>query len=33
MAEWIESHGQTAAESTIRGRARRLWDRIVDLDA
>jgi len=28
MLQWIEDHGQTAATSTVRGRARRLWDLI-----
>lgn len=28
MFDWIEKHGQRAAESTVRERARRLWNRI-----
>ena len=28
MAEWIEANGHSAADSTIRARARRLWDRL-----
>lgn len=32
MADWIEANGHYAADSTIRGRARRLWDRIAALD-
>lgn len=31
MAEWIESNGFTAAASTVRARARRLWDRLCKL--
>lgn len=33
MAEWIEGRGRSAAPSTIRARARRLWDRLAKLDA
>ena len=33
MADWIELNGHSAGESTIRGRARRLWDRISGLTA
>lgn len=33
MAEWIEGLGYSAAPSTIRARARRLWDRLAKLDA
>ena len=29
MADWLEGNGHSAAESTIRARARRLWDGIV----
>lgn len=32
MASWIDANGQSAADSTIRRRARRLWDRIAALD-
>lgn len=28
MAEWIEANGYSAADSTVRARARRLWDRL-----
>lgn len=28
MADWLDANGHSAAESTIRARARRLWDRI-----
>lgn len=28
MADWLDENGHSAAESTIRARARRLWDRI-----
>lgn len=28
MADWIESNGHNAADSTVRARARRLWDRL-----
>lgn len=28
MAEWIDGHGYSASESSVRARARRLWDRI-----
>jgi hypothetical protein len=31
MAEWIEANGFTAAASTVRARARRLWDRLSRL--
>jgi hypothetical protein len=30
MLTWLEAHGFTAATSTVRGRARRLWDRLQD---
>lgn len=33
MATWIDANGHSAADSTIRGRARRLWDRIARSDA
>ena len=29
MADWLESRGHSAATSTIRARARRLWDAIA----
>ena len=32
MADWIEINGHSAGDSTIRGRARRLWDQIEGLD-
>jgi hypothetical protein len=32
MAEWIEGKGHSAADSTVKGRARRLWDLIEVLD-
>ena len=32
MAEWIEGQGHSAATSTIRARARRLWDRLSAAD-
>lgn len=32
MTEWIEASGNNAAESTIKARARRLWDRLQALD-
>ena len=32
MAEWIEAHGYSAADSTVRGRARRLWDSLSATD-
>lgn len=32
MAEWIEAHGHSAADSTVRGRARRLWDSLLATD-
>jgi hypothetical protein len=32
MAEWIEGNGHSAAESTVKARARRLWDLIDGLD-
>ena len=32
MATWIEANNFSAADSTVRGRARRLWDRIASLD-
>lgn len=32
MADWLEGEGHSAAASTIRARARRLWDRIALLD-
>lgn len=33
MADWIEANGYSAADSTIRARARRLWDRLASTDA
>ena len=33
MADWIEANGHSAAVSTIRARARRLWDRLLATDA
>jgi hypothetical protein len=33
MAGWIEANGHSAAESTIRARARRLWDHISASEA
>jgi hypothetical protein len=30
MTDWIESKGHSAADSTIKARARRLWDRIAE---
>ena len=32
MAEWIEANDRNAADSTVKSRARRLWDRIAALD-
>ena len=32
MAEWIEANDRNAANSTVKSRARRLWDRIAALD-
>ena len=32
MADWIEANGYSAADSTVRGRARRLWDRLAAAD-
>lgn len=32
MADWIESNGHNAAGSTVRARARRLWDRLSATD-
>ncbi len=32
MAEWIDGKGHSAADSTVKGRARRLWDLIETLD-
>lgn len=32
MSEWIEAHDFSAADSTIKARARRLWDLIAALD-
>lgn len=32
MADWIEANGYSAAHSTVRGRARRLWDRLSATD-
>lgn len=32
MLEWIETNDHTAADSTVKSRARRLWDRISALD-
>ncbi|MEO6360323.1 MAG: hypothetical protein ABIO43_07110, partial [Sphingomicrobium sp.] len=32
MASWIDLSGHSAADSTIRRRARRLWDRIAAVD-
>lgn len=32
MATWIEANDHSAADSTVRGRARRLWDRIAAPD-
>jgi hypothetical protein len=32
MLEWIEAHGFTAATSTVRARARRLWDLIQNAE-
>jgi hypothetical protein len=32
MSEWIEGRGYSAADSTVKGRARRLWDLIDALD-
>lgn len=32
MSEWIEGNGYSAADSTVKGRARRLWDLIDALD-
>jgi hypothetical protein len=32
MADWIEGQGRSAATSTIRSRARRLWDQLTQLD-
>jgi len=33
MADWIEANGFTAAASTVRRRARRLWDRLCSLNS
>jgi hypothetical protein len=33
MAEWIDAQGHSAATSTVRSRARRLWDRLAALDS
>jgi hypothetical protein len=33
MLEWIEDNGNSAVESTVRARARRLWDRLAALDS
>jgi hypothetical protein len=33
MADWIEANGESAATSTIRARARRLWDRLTVSEA
>lgn len=30
MTEWIEGHGRTAAVSTVRSRARKLWQRLAE---
>ena len=32
MADWIELRGHSAADSTVRGRARRLWDSLSAID-
>ena len=32
MADWIEVNGYSAADSTVRGRARKLWDRLSATD-
>ena len=32
MADWITLNGYTAADSTVRGRARRLWDRLSAIE-
>lgn len=32
MADWLVSNGHSAGVSTVRGRARRLWDKIEGLD-
>jgi hypothetical protein len=32
MSEWIEGRGYSAADSTVKGRARRIWDLIDALD-
>ena len=32
MSEWIENNGYSAAESTVKARARRLWDSLRSID-
>ena len=32
MSEWIDGNGHSAADSTVKGRARRLWNLIEELD-
>lgn len=32
MLEWIETNGGSASESTVKSRARRLWDKLAALD-
>jgi hypothetical protein len=32
MADWIEHHGHSAVTSTVRARARRLWDRLAAIE-